>query len=152
MTLCQTVNKLQWQKHKMRKTKGCNQHSCRPWDNVWCDSYDICNEGKLILMILSPLFNALCFKLYISKFQIEKIYHFGRLVDLMSGVMPSLYNDLVLLKLTILKMTRWGVDRQRQNKQTHYQISVKSHRNEFMYGTWMATTLFFSFSVLQEDC
>ena len=33
-------------------------------------------------------------------------YHFGLLVDLTIGVIPSRYNDLVLLKLTMLKMTR----------------------------------------------
>jgi len=35
----------------------------------------------------------------------EKYYHFGLLVDLTIGDIPSRYKDFVLLKLTILSIT-----------------------------------------------
>lgn len=37
------------------------------------------------------------------------IYQEGLLVDLTTGDIPSLYNDLVLLKLTMLKITLYKI-------------------------------------------
>ena len=39
-----------------------------------------------------------------------KTHHFDLLEDFTKGDMPSLYRDLVLLKFTMLNMTRWNTE------------------------------------------
>ena len=51
--------------------------------------------------------NTYCHK-NAAKGSSDSSYHFGLLVDLTNGDIPSLYSDFVLLKLTMLNITLWN--------------------------------------------
>ena len=72
--------------------------------NFYCDQD---NDNKThfdeeSVPLQSEFTNQNCLKYYQ---QMDSIYQEGLLVDLITGDIPSLYNDLVLLKLTMLKIT-----------------------------------------------